>query len=137
MRSFHVFVIHLYVSLGKMSVQVLCPVSVELFAINILMLRNMISLYSLDINLLLHISFANIFLFSMQFFGFLFFLSFFFFNNFLVCVCLLIWWSSIYFCFSFPCLRREPKNSAKTSKSILPRRGYSSRRFMVSLHVSL
>ena len=84
------FVIHLYVSLGKMSVQVLCPVSVELFAINILMLRNMISLYSLDINLLLHISFANIFLFSMQFFGFLFFLSFFFFNNFLVCVCLLI-----------------------------------------------
>ena len=84
------FVIHLYVALGKMSVQVLCPVSVELFAINILMLRNMISLYSLDINLLLHISFANIFLFSMQFFGFLFFLSFFFFNNFLVCVCLLI-----------------------------------------------
>ena len=63
-----------------MSIQALCPVSVKLSAINILMLKNMISLYSLDINPLLHISFANIFSYSvcrfLVFFSFLFFFSF-------------------------------------------------------------
>lgn len=60
----------------KMSIQALCPVSVELFAINILMLKNMISLYSLDINPLLHISFVPSLIQSRRFLVLFFYISF-------------------------------------------------------------
>ena len=58
----HVPVGHLYVFFGKMSIQVLCPFLnwVACF----LILSCMSSLYMLDINLLLDISFANSFFYS-------------------------------------------------------------------------
>ena len=64
--TFHVFAGHLHVFSGKISLQILCLVFslirfVFFFLFCFLILSCMNSLYTLDINLLSDISFANIF----------------------------------------------------------------------------
>ena len=117
---------HLYVFFGEISIQVFCPFFD--WVVFFLMLSCMSCLYILEINRFSVDSFANIFSHSEDCLSVLFIVSF---------VVQKVFKSNqvpfVYFCFYFPCLRRQIQKKILLrfmSKSVLLM--FSSRSFMVS-----